>query len=145
MTATSRGHSAMRGKRVSRLLDGLRFVAPLALCASAGVAAAQDDPGQVIFNNSCRTCHTVEPGDNRLGPSLAGIIGRKAGSLPDYAYSDAMKKGSVVWDEATLDRFIENPDSVVAGNNMKPYSGMTSAEDRAAIVAYLKAQAGAAN
>jgi cytochrome c len=50
-----------------------------------------------------------------------------------------MKKSSVVWDEANLDGFIENPATVIPGNNMKPYAGMTSAEDRAAIVAYLKA------
>ena len=129
--------------RLLQRADRLRGIgiccAALALGLLISAAAAQDDPGQVIFNNACRTCHTIEPGDNRLGPSLAGLIGRKAGSLPGYAYSDAMKKGSVVWDEATLDRFIENPDSVVAGNNMKPYAGMTSAEDRAAIVAYLKA------
>ena len=119
----------------------LRIVlAAFALGVLAGAAAAQDDPGQVIFNNACRTCHTVNEGDNRLGPSLDGIIGRKAGSLPGYAYSEAMKKSAVVWDEATLDRFIENPDAVVAGNNMKPYTGMTAADDRAAIVAYLKAQ-----
>ena len=136
---------SFRAQRPDRLRGIGVWYAALALGLLTSVAAAQDDSGQVIFNNSCRTCHTVEPGDNRLGPSLAAIIGRKAGSLPDYAYSDAMKKSSVVWDEATLDRFIENPDSVVAGNNMKPYSGMTSAEDRAAIVAYLKAQAGAAN
>jgi cytochrome c len=114
------------------------FAAGLAIAASCSSAFGQDDPSQLIFNNACRTCHTVEQGDNRLGPSLAGIIGRKAGSLPDYAYSDAMKNSPVVWDEATLDRFIESPDAVVAGNNMKPYTGMTDAEDRAAIVAYLK-------
>jgi cytochrome c len=82
----------------------------------------------------------MEEGDNRLGPSLHGVIGRKAGSLPDYPYSDAMKNSSVVWDEAALDRFIENPDAVVSGNKMKPYAGMTSAQDRAAIVAFLAGQ-----
>jgi cytochrome c len=116
--------------------------AAIALAVVANLAAAQEDPGQVIFNNACRTCHTVNEGDNRLGPSLAGIIGRKAGSLPGYGYSEAMKKSAVVWDEANLDRFIESPDAVVAGNNMKPYTGMTAVDDRAAIVAYLKAQGG---
>jgi cytochrome c len=72
------------------------------------------------------------------------VIGRKAGSLAGYAYSDAMKNSSVSWDEATLDRFIENPEAVVSGNNMKPFSGIASADDRTAIIAYLKAQAGAA-
>lgn len=107
--------------------------------AFATSLAAADEPGQVLFNNTCRTCHTVEQGDNRLGPSLAGMVGRKAGSLPDYNYSESMKKSGIVWDEATLDRFIADPLAVVPGNSMKPFSGLASAQDRAAIIAYLKA------
>jgi cytochrome c len=114
------------------------LVAPILLSVLPNTVGAQD--GQTLFNNACRTCHTMDEGDNRLGPSLHGVIGRKAGSLPDYPYSDAMKSSTVVWDEATLDSFIENPDAVIAGNNMKPYAGMTAAEDRAAIVAFLAGQ-----
>jgi cytochrome c len=109
----------------------------------SGVAGAQD-AGELIFNNTCRTCHTVKEGDNRLGPSLAGVVGRKAGSLPGYPYSDAMKKSGVTWDEATLERFIENPDAVVRGNGMKPFTGVASVDDRSKIIAYLKAQGGTA-
>ena len=72
----------------------------------------------------------VREGDNRLGPNLYKIIGRKAGSLPDYAFSSAMKEAGFVWDEEKLDRFIANPDEVVPGNSMKPYGGLTSSEDR---------------
>ena len=86
----------------------------------AGTAA---DP-QVAFNNSCRTCHSVKEGDNRLGPSLAGVVGRKAGTLPGYAYSPSMQNSGVIWDEATLDTFIANPDQVVGGNKMKPFTGI---------------------
>ena len=118
-------------------------IATLSLALVAGGASAQDDPGQLLFNNACRTCHTVQPGDNRLGPTLHAVIGRKAGSLPDYPYSDALKGSGVTFDEATLDRFIENPDAVIPGNNMKPYTGMASPQDRAAIVAYLKNAAAA--
>jgi cytochrome c len=113
----------------------------LAVTAFATSVSVAEEAGELIFNNTCRTCHTVKEGDNRLGPSLAGVVGRKAGSLPGYAYSDAMKNSGVTWDEATLDRFIENPAAVVSGNNMKPFAGTTSKEDRAAIIAYLKAQA----
>ena len=116
--------------------------AALSIVAYDGSTRAQDDPGQVLFNNSCRTCHTVKEGDNRLGPTLAGVVGRKAGSLPDYAFSDSLKKSGVVWDEASLDRFIENPEAVAPGNAMKPYTGVSSPEDRAAIIAYLKSQPG---
>jgi cytochrome c len=126
----------------------LRFSQPLvwlllgALGLFATAASAAEEPGKLAFNNACRTCHSVEEGDNRLGPHLHGIIGREAGSLPGFAYSANMKNSDIVWDEENLDRFIENPDAVVSGNRMKPYGGMASAEERAAIVAYLKALSG---
>src|SRR5215813_4626312 len=80
--------------------------------------------GQLVFNNACRTCHTTKEGDHRLGPHLYQIVGRKAGSLPNYGYSSAMKSADFVWDEAKLNRFIANPDEIVPGNNMKPYGGL---------------------
>ncbi len=111
-------------------------VASILLCAPA---LAQDDAGQIAFTNACRTCHTVREGDNRLGPSLSRVIGRKAGSLPNYNYSESMKKADIVWDKQNLDRFIANPSAVVSGNNMKPYGGIASADERAKIVAFLEA------
>lgn len=117
--------------------------AMLALVACLGMAlptAAVAQDGQVVFNNACRTCHTMKPGDNRLGPTLAGIIGRKAGTADGYNnYSSAMTGSGVIWDEATLDKFIESPDIVIPGNNMKPFAGITSKEDRQKIVTFLKA------
>jgi cytochrome c len=101
--------------------------------------AADTDAGQLLFNNACRTCHTLRDGDNRLGPNLHRIIGRKAGSLAGYGYSSAMKNADLVWDKATLDRFIANPDQVVPGHNMKPYGGHASAEERATLIAFLEA------
>ncbi|MHC2331046.1 c-type cytochrome [Bradyrhizobium sp. USDA 4454] len=94
--------------------------------------------GEQAFNNSCRTCHTVKDGDNRAGPNLHDIIGRKAGSVANFPYSEAMKSSDIVWDERTLLRFIEDPEAVVSGNGMKPYTGVRSPEDRAKIVAFLK-------
>jgi cytochrome c len=96
--------------------------------------------GQQAFNNACRTCHIVREGDNRLGPNLHKIVGRKAGSLPDYAFSSAMKEAGFIWDEEKLDRFIANPDEVVPGNSMKPYGGLPSSEDRKKIIAFLAQQ-----
>ena len=107
---------------------------------SALPQASQGDDavsGQLAFNNACRTCHIVREGDNRLGPNLHGIVGRKAGSLPDYAFSSAMKEAGFVWDAEKLDRFIANPDEVVPGNNMKPYGGLPSSEERKKIIAFL--------
>jgi cytochrome c len=93
--------------------------------------------GQLVFNNACRTCHTTREGDNRLGPNLYKIVGRKAGSLQNYGYSSAMKGADFVWDEAKLDRFIANPEQTVPGNNMKAFSGLASADDRAKVIAFL--------
>jgi len=116
------------------------FAVAVVLLPSAG--AAQEKDGQLLFNNACRTCHTMKEGDNRLGPNLHKIVGRKAGSLGDYAYSDAMKKSDLVWDKANLDKFIANPDQVVSGHKMKPYGGLNAADDRAKIVAYLEESSG---
>ena len=99
---------------------------------------ADTESGQLTFNNACRTCHTTKEGDNRLGPNLHNIIGRKAGSLQNYGYSSAMKEAGFVWDADKLDRFMANADAVVSGNSMKPFGGVASADDRAKIIAYLQ-------
>ena len=138
----------VRGRLFRDHALALPLAAVIALSAEAlgqetvGKNTGPDDGGQLAFNNACRTCHTLKEGDNRLGPSLHKIIGRKAGSLPSYAYSSAMKGADLVWDKATLDRFIANPDQAVPGNNMKPYGGLNSAEERAKIVAFLEANGG---
>jgi len=93
---------------------------------------------QQVFNNACRTCHTIKEGDNRLGPNLYKIIGRKAGSMPDYNYSSAMKGADFVWDREKLDSFVARPDEIVPGNSMKPYGGLASAEDRTKLIAFLQ-------
>ena len=102
---------------------------------SQGKEAASE---QQVFNNACRTCHTIKEGDNRQGPNLYKIIGRKAGSLPDYNYSSAMKGAGFVWDEEKLEHFIASPDEVVPGNNMKPYNGLASTDDRTKVIAFLQ-------
>jgi cytochrome c len=102
---------------------------------------ASDDAAQQAFNNSCRTCHSVKDGDNRLGPNLSKIVGRKAGSLPNYNYSPAMKEAGFVWDQDKLTRFIANPDEAVPGNKMKPYGGLSS-EEAGKVIAYLQSAAG---
>jgi cytochrome c len=112
------------------------------LAALAPLAAAEENAtsgnGQLLYNNACRTCHTLKGGDNRLGPNLYRIIGRKAGALTDYRYSSAMKSGDLVWDKSTLDRFMANPDQVVPGHTMRPYGGLSSPEERTSIIDYLE-------
>jgi cytochrome c len=122
------------------LIGALSAVAYLLPSLSALPQASQgaaDASGQQAFNNACRTCHMVREGDNRLGPNLHKVVGRKAGSLPDYGFSSAMKEAGFVWDEEKLDRFIANPDEVVPGNSMKPFGGLASSDDRKKIIAFL--------
>lgn len=102
---------------------------------------ASDDAARQAFNNSCRTCHSVKEDDNRLGPNLSKIIGRKAGSLPNYNYSPAMKDAGLVWDQDKLTRFIVKPDETVPGNKMQPYGGLSS-EEAGKVVAYLQSVSG---
>ena len=83
---------------------GLAYSTFMILLSSSAVpqvparTGADAGSGQLIFNNACRTCHTTKEGDNRLGPNLHNIIGRKAGSLPNFGYSSAMKGADFVWD-----------------------------------------------
>ena len=128
-------------RQIALSLAALLAISPDAFGQDRAVNGAVAD-NQLVFNNVCRTCHTVKEGDNRLGPNLHNIIGRKAGSVPDYGYSSSMKDADLTWDRATLDRFIANPDQVVPGNRMKPYGGLTSAEERAKIIAYLEVNSG---
>jgi cytochrome c len=111
----------------------------LSVVAATSVHAADEAAakGEGAFNNSCRTCHSAKPGENRLGPGLAGVTGRKAGIVDGFKYSPAMKSSGVTWDEKTLDAFLANPDAVVPGSNMKPYTGIADAAVRSSIIAYL--------
>ena len=117
-----------------------RGLAVLSLAwVTAPVLAAESAPP--VFNNHCRTCHSVKEGDNRLGPSLHNIYGAKAGASPAYPnYSQGMKSSGITWDEATLDKFIENPDQVIPNNNMKPYKGVGDPAVRKQIIDFLKSQ-----
>jgi cytochrome c len=113
-------------------------LALLASFAPAFAAQEESDDGQVAYNNACRTCHSFKEGDNRLGPTLHGVVGRKAGTVEGFAFSPAMKDSGITWDEATLDKFITSPNQVVSGNKMQPFGGVADAGDRKKIVDYLK-------
>ncbi len=110
----------------------------LATLTPAWAAQEESDDGQVAYNNACRTCHSFKPDDNRLGPTLHGIVGRKAGSIEGFAFSPSMKASGITWDEATLDKFISDPNQVVSGNKMQPFGGVADAGERKKIVDYLK-------
>ena len=115
------------------------LLAALALSSAlANAAVAADESGEQILNKACRTCHSWKKDDNRLGPTLHGVMGQKAGAVPGYAFSQAMKTSGITWDEATLDKFIAQPDSVVPNNNMKPFTGISDAGQRKQIIEFLK-------
>jgi cytochrome c len=105
------------------------------ICFGAGVRAEED--GDRLFRNTCGICHTLQPGQNRLGPSLAGIVGRKAGTVAGFDYSEANKNSNVIWDEAQLDQYLTNPKQFMPGTKMI-YPGMKDAEQRKALIAYLR-------
>lgn len=94
--------------------------------------------GQRVFVK-CMTCHVVQEGMNRVGPSLYNVVGRTAGSLESFPrYSQGMKNAGIVWTEETLDPYLENPRAVVPGGSMA-FAGLPSAQDRADVIAYLRA------
>lgn len=126
-------------RAVTASLSAAAWVVSSSMCLSALLLsqARADDAPQQVFNNACRTCHSIREGDNRQGPNLFEIVGRKAGSLPNYAYSSAMKNAGFTWDEAKLARFIANPDEVVSGNKMQPYGGLGS-ENTEKVIGFLR-------
>lgn len=96
--------------------------------------------GEKVFAK-CKACHDVEKGVNKVGPTLKGVVGRKASSVPDYKYSEAMiAKGAegVVWDEATLTAYLPDPKAYVPKTKMA-FAGLKKPEEVADIIAYLKA------
>jgi len=113
-------------------------VAALVFLAAATPARAGGDVarGEQRFKE-CAACHSVAQGTNNVGPSLAGIFGRPAGSLPDFRYSAAMRKSGITWTPDVLDEFIANPQKRVPANRM-PYSGLPDASARADLIEYLE-------
>jgi cytochrome c len=122
--------------------DGMKLlslsIAGVALIASVGAAAAQDAAaGEKVFAK-CKICHQIGEGaKNMVGPVLNGVVGRKAGTYPDYHYSDANKNSGITWDEATLKEYLRDPKAKVPGTKMV-FPGLKSDYDIANVIAYLK-------
>jgi cytochrome c len=125
---------SMRGKTMRAGV----LIGALALLGAADAARADGDAarGEKRFEE-CATCHTLERGVNNVGPSLNGVVGRKAGEIADFRYSPALKKSGLTWSPPTLDAFIADPQKEVPGNRM-PFAGMPDAGDRADLIAYLQ-------
>ncbi len=124
-------------RRTARIATaGLAAGAWLLLCGFQPTSSGDAAAGKTVFQNQCASCHTTEVGKNGFGPSLAGVVGRKSGSLSGFKYTPAMEQAGLVWDENTLDEFLTNSTKKVPGTAM-PVS-VPSANDRSNVIAYLE-------
>lgn len=126
-------------RTATRLLTGSTLALALLALTPASSARAEGDPanGEKLFRQ-CKSCHTVEAGKNRVGPTLHGVFGRKAGTVDDFkGYSEGMKASGIVWDAKTLDPYLNNPKAVIPDGRMA-FAGVAKPEDRADIIAYLQ-------
>jgi cytochrome c len=121
----------MRIAVLSILLAGCLPLAP--------ALAADSDSGREIFNHTCRNCHSLEVGVNKVGPSLWHVVGRPSASVEGYAYSDAMKSLHATWTPEALNIYLANPRGDVHGAKMF-FKGLSAAPDRDNVIAYLQAQ-----
>ncbi len=107
--------------------------------AAAAPAGGDPEAGKKVFKK-CKSCHFADKKKNKVGPYLLGVVGRKAGSVPDFKYSDAMKaKGEegLVWTEENLHQYLKAPKKFVPGNKMA-FAGLKKDKDIADLIAYLK-------
>ena len=126
--------------RTRRAYNQTALAALLAIAYPApGLAAGDAAHGAKVYQD-CMLCHSLDK--NEVGPRHRGVFGRKAGSLADYDYSAALKASSIVWNEATLDKWLTDPQALVPGTKMT--FSVDDAQDRADIIAFLKEKAGVA-
>jgi cytochrome c len=107
-----------------------------ALALASGTMAADAAKGKKVFNK-CKACHSLKAGKKKIGPDLAKLFGRKAGTVKKFRYSKALKKSGVVWDEKSLDAFLAKPRKFVKGTKMS-FPGLKKKADRDNLIAFLK-------
>jgi cytochrome c len=94
------------------------------------------EKGKVVFLQ-CKTCHVLDPGVNRIGPSLAGLVGRAAGTVEGFSYTPANKNSGITWTPEKLFQYLEKPQRVIPGTKMA-FAGLPKAQDRADVIAYIQ-------
>jgi len=120
----------MPSKTVLLIALGAALIATFA----SGATKADVIAGRAAFEKRCGGCHALD--SDKEGPRLAGVVGRKAGAVSAFPYSDALKKSAVVWSEAVLDKWLTDPEKVIAETDMA--FRLDSPVERAAIIAFLK-------
>jgi cytochrome c len=121
----------------SQVLLALAALAGASLTvAGPAIAAGDADRGQQIYQ-ACSDCHNLDTND--VGPKHRGVFGRKAGTVPDYDYSPGLKASGIVWNEATLDKWLTDPQAMVP--DAKMFFHLDAAKDRADVIAYLRERA----
>jgi cytochrome c len=111
------------------------------MCYGAGTLpalAGDADAGKDVFKQECSECHTTKEGKNKKGPSLFGIVGRNAGSISDYNYSDALKNAKWVWTEDKLHWYLSQPAKQANPGTKMKYSGLDDAKQLDDLIAYLQ-------
>ncbi len=122
-----------------RTLIGAGLIGAFVLVAGVATAASVNDAarGAKLYDARCSACHSVD--QNLIGPRHRGVYGRRAGSLVDYQYSDALSHSPIVWNDDTLDRWLASPRSFVPGSRM--CIKVSASDDRRALIEYLKSDA----
>lgn len=116
-------------------MRGVLLAGALAVLAAAPAAVANDAMRGEALYARCLACHALA--FDRVGPRHCGLLGRRAGSVPGFDYSPAMKRSKIIWDEKAIERFLANPLAMVPGTSMT-YDGVADPRDRADLIAYLK-------
>jgi cytochrome c len=111
----------------------LTLAAVLAGMATSAVAGPPS--GQAVFEQRCSVCHSIQPAPGKMGPPLAGVVGRKAGTVAGFTYSSALKASGVTWTADKLDAFVKAPSKTVPGTKM--LLGAPDDQQRAAVIQYL--------
>lgn len=114
------------------------IMAGVCLMSLSGAGLAEGDPvkGEKVFRK-CKACHSMEPGKKMMGPSLAGVMGRRAGTLEGFKFSPAMVKSGIVWDDETMAGYLKAPRTYIKGNRMM-FIGLRKPQEIEDILAYLK-------
>ena len=117
------------------------LVLPLAIAGTSvamtgGALAGDAAKGEKVYRK-CKACHALEPGKNKIGPTMHAVFGRTAGSVEGFKYSKAMKESGIVWDETTIAAYLADPKGYIPKNRMA-FAGLKKEKDRDDLIAYLK-------